>query len=299
MEEAIVHHGAQVMKRKMYRVTSIDLLRGLVMIIMALDHTRDIFHNQSQTGNPLDLRTTFPLLFFTRWITHFCAPVFAFLAGTSIYLQGIRKTRKELSLFLLKRGIWLILIDFFLMSFIMTFNIHFSFLVLEVLWAIGGSMILTALVMFLPYRVILCLGLLIVSGHNLLDYWEQSHGPIFPLWYSLLHRQGFYPIGKSHLLGILYPLLPWLGIVLCGYCFGKIFERYKVQKIRKKKILLIGGIGLILFILLRFVNIYGDPGQWSVQKNGLYTLLSFINVQKYPPSLLFTCLTLGPSLLFL
>lgn len=156
-----------------YRIQSIDLLRGLVMIIMALDHTRDFFHAEAFTGNPLDLATTNPFLFFTRWITHFCAPVFVFLLGTSIYLQSLRKNKKQLSIFLIKRGLWLILIELFVMSFALTFDIQYSIFILQVIWSIGISMVILGFILWLPYAAILAIGA-IVFGHNLLDFAEAS-----------------------------------------------------------------------------------------------------------------------------
>jgi uncharacterized membrane protein len=280
-----------------YRVDSIDLLRGLVMIIMALDHTRENFYAEGLSGDPLNLQSTTPLLFFTRWITHFCAPVFVFLSGASIYLQSQRKSRKELSSFLLKRGLWLIFVDLVLMSLALTFDVSFGFLVLQVIWAIGISMVLLSLLIRLPYVALLALGIIIVGGHNLLDSYDAPRrGSLHPL-YMLVHVPGIVPLGKDHVLAILYPFLPWTGVMLLGYCFGRLY-RQEAQK-RTKKILALGLGDVIVFILLRYTNAYGDPLHWSPQKSGFYTALSFINTQKYPPSLLFICMTLGPALIFL
>ncbi|MFN2458982.1 MAG: DUF1624 domain-containing protein, partial [Chitinophagaceae bacterium] len=194
-----------------HRITSIDLLRGLVMIIMALDHTRDFFHAQAFTQDPLDLDTTTPVLFFTRWITHFCAPVFVFLAGTSAFLQGLRKSKKELSVFLIKRGLWLILIELTVINFAFTFDPTFSFFGLQTIWAIGISMVFLGLAIWLPFAAILALGLIIVFGHNALDFYERGRAGGFGFLYDLIHRPNFYPLWGKHNLLILYPFLPWTG----------------------------------------------------------------------------------------
>jgi uncharacterized membrane protein len=281
------------------RINAIDFLRGFVMIIMALDHTRDFFHVATFTGDPLNLATTTPALFLTRWVTHFCAPVFVFLAGCSAYLQSFRKTKKELSLFLLKRGLWLIVVELVLMTFIFSFDIYYQNIVLQVIWAIGISMVILAGMVWLPFPVILAVGLIIVFGHNLLDRFEQAPGFQSAWWYDLLHRPGVRPAGNGRMVMMLYPFLPWTGVLLLGYCLGRLF-RQDVPPLRRKKVLAALGIAaLVLFVILRAGNVYGDPQQWSQQKNELYSFFSFINLQKYPPSLLFLCVTLGPALIFL
>lgn len=282
-----------------HRLHAIDLLRGLVMIIMALDHTRDFIHAEAFTGDPLNLQTTTPTLYFTRWITHFCAPVFVFLSGTSAWLQGMRKTTKELSVFLLKRGLWLIVIEIVLMTLIMSFDPGYSFIILAVIWAIGISMILLGLLIWLPLPVILSIGLLIVFGHNLLGVWASAQAGPLPAAYQFLHRPGIIPMGNGHLLGNFYPFLAWTGVMLLGYCFGKVYTVVRDVKNQTKIIAITGFALILLFLVLRSINLYGDPLLWSNQKSGLYTFLSFINTQKYPPSLLFLCMTLGPSLIFL
>ncbi|MBD0278166.1 MAG: DUF1624 domain-containing protein, partial [Flavisolibacter sp.] len=211
------------LKRTTHRIDAIDLLRGLVMIIMALDHTRDFFHITAWTDDPLNLQTTTPALFFTRWITHFCAPVFVFLAGTSAYFQSLRKTKKELSGFLLKRGLWLIFIEIVLINFAFSFDIHFGLIALQVIWAIGISMVLLALAIWMPFSAILIVGLLIVLGHNSLDFFEAQHTGSYSMAYALLHRQNFYPLGGGHNLMVMYPFLSWTGLMMTGYCFGKLF----------------------------------------------------------------------------
>ena len=280
------------------RIQSIDLLRGLVMVIMALDHTRDFFHINGLNGNPLDPATTTPELYFTRWITHFCAPTFVFLSGMSAWLQGQRKSKKELSLFLIKRGFWLIIVDLVFMSLVFTADIYYHQFVLETLWSIGAGMIVLGLVIRFPFPVILALGLFIVFGHNLLDLVEaKRQGPV-PAWWSFMHRIGFIPLGEGRNIFILYPFLPWAGLTILGYCCGRFFTDFDAQ--RRKKILLLLGIGaMVFFVALRFANFYGDPAKWTEQGSSMRTFFSFMNVQKYPPSLLFLCATIGPGLIFL
>ena len=280
------------------RITSVDLLRGAVMIIMALDHTREYFHSEALTSNPLDLRTTTPLLYFTRWITHFCAPVFVFLSGTSAYLQSARKSKKELSLFLVTRGLWLILAEVAIVNLIFTFDPSFDVIALEVIWAIGISMVILGLVIWLPFEIILAMGLLIVLGHNSLDFYERDQDGAFGAGYNLIHRVGFHSLPGERQLLILYPFLPWTGLMMLGYCLGKVLRNDNAAY--RKKFLVIAGISTIaLFIILRFINVYGDPFRWTPQVNGFYTFLSFINTSKYPPSLFFICMTIGPSLLLM
>lgn len=287
-----------------YRINSIDLLRGLVMIIMALDHTRDFIHSQALVDDPLNLQTTTPWLFLTRFITHYCAPVFIFLAGTSGFFQSLRKSKAFLSRFLITRGLWLVAVELFIMSFAFTFDPTYSFFALQTIWAIGISMILLGVAIRLPFWAIFSTGFVLVAGHNLLDYYEASviaNDPqaTFPLWYSVLHRQGFYPfqLAGSRVLLVLYPLIPWIGLMMLGYCFGRIFTLEAERRV--KLLTLLGGGLILLFVALRAANGYGDPQPWSPQKSTLYTFFSFINVAKYPPSLLFLSITIGPALLFL
>jgi len=280
------------------RIESIDLLRGVIMIIMALDHTRDFFHKDALTGDPLNPETTTSILYFTRWVTHFCAPTFVFLSGLSAWLQSRNKTKKELGLFLITRGLWLIFIDLIIMSLGLTADIHFGIFVLETLWSIGASMVILGLLIRLPFGVLLSLGLLIFFGHNLLDFAEKSRGGAVPLWWSFLHRQAITPLWSGHALFIFYPFVSWTGVMLLGYCCGKLFTDVDAE--RRKKILLWTGTGaIVFFVCLRATNLYGNPFPWSQQKNGLASFFSFMNVQKYPPSLLFLCATLGPILIFL
>ena len=277
------------------RISSIDLLRGIVMIIMALDHTRDYFHSQSLLGDPLNLQTTTPALFATRWITHLCAPTFVFLSGTSAFLQSLRKTKKDLSLFLLSRGLWLIVVEVVIMTLGITFDPGYHVFILQTIWSIGISMVILSAVIWLPFPLIFALGLLIVVGHNSLDFYEGTRTD-FSILYSLIHVQGVHPVGNKLLL-IFYPFLPWAGTMILGYCFGKYYLA-DIMNRNKRSILL--GTGLILFfIILRWTNTYGDPLVWKTQSSALFTFFSFINTQKYPPSLLYLCITIGPALIIL
>jgi uncharacterized membrane protein len=266
------------------------------MIIMALDHTRDFFHIAAFTDNPLNLATTTPLLFFTRWITHFCAPVFVFLSGTSIYFQSQRKSKKVLSGFLLSRGLWLILLELAIITFAVSFDAGYSVFVLQVIWAIGISMVILGLLIRLPFAAILAIGVVIVAGHNLLDGYESTQKS-FPVWYSLLHKQTITDLLGNRKLFIFYPFLPWTGVMIMGYCFGKFYISNFAS--RNRRSIYLGVTLIILFILFRWIDFYGDPLPWSQQKNFLYTLFSFVNTQKYPPSLLYLCMTIGPALVVL
>ena len=283
------------------RIESIDILRGIVMVIMAIDHTRDFFHFQAFSDDPMNLDTTTPFLYFTRWITNFCAPVFVLLSGTSIYLQSLRKTKKELSIFLIKRGLWLIFIEFIIISFSWSFDPSYNFIYLQVIWAIGISMVLLGFIIHLPAKIILALGLLIFFGHNLLDIPEAAADFKAGFWWDILHHAMWadYAITPNHHVIIIYPFVAWTGVMMLGYCAG-VFFTPKFSVAQRQKILTQLGIALILlFVTLRVINIYGDPIAWTIQKNNLYTFLSFMKVNKYPPSLLYLCITIGPALLLL
>jgi uncharacterized membrane protein len=288
---------ATLSEKPSYRINTIDLLRGLVMVIMALDHTRDFFHKDAWTQDPLDLKTTTAFLYFTRWITHFCAPVFVFLAGAGAFFQSQRKTRKELSSFLIKRGLWLIIVEVVIIGFAFTFDVTWSAIGLQTIWAIGVSMIILGFVIWLPFTAIFGVGLLIVLGHNSLDYYEDTFEGSGGLFYDLLHQPGFHRMGNFDLL-IMYPFLSWSGLMILGYCFGKLFISYDGDQ-RQKILAKLGVTLLVLFVGLRLLNIYGDPDQWYEQKSALYTFFSFMDVEKYPPSLLYMCATIGPAILFL
>jgi uncharacterized membrane protein len=291
-----------------YRVQSIDILRGLVMVIMALDHVRDFFFkavldNASNAAlDPTNMQTTFPALFFTRWITHFCAPVFVFLAGTSIYLIAQKKSKNELSAFLFKRGLWLVIVEVVIISLGWTFNPLYNVIILQVIWAIGISMILMSLLVQLPYKVILILGLLILLCHNLLDIPEARNELDKGFLADLLYfsQFDFYSYLPNRGILIVYAFLPWTALMMVGYCFGKLYKP-SMDPGRRKKILVGLGLGITAsFIVLRLTNVYGDPVPWQSQPRGpVYTFLSFLNANKYPPSLVFLSMTLGPAILLL
>lgn len=280
------------------RITSIDLLRGTVMIIMALDHVRDYFHADAFIYDPLDLEKTTPFLFFTRWITHFCAPVFVFLAGSSAYLTGRKKTKKELTTFLLTRGVWLILLELTIVNFGWLFNWRLPTLPLIVIWALGISMVALSLLIHLPKKGILAVGILLVAGHNLLDPITVTEPGPRQFFWSLLHSPGVFNLaGKNIFVG--YPVIPWIGLMGLGYCFGQLYAPDVEVAKRKRTLLTLGFSAIAVFIVLRFTNVYGDASLWSKQPSSFYTFLSFISTTKYPPSLLYVLMTIGPALLFL
>ncbi len=283
------------------RIESIDILRGIVMVLMALDHVRDYFHITGNTDDPLNLDTTTPALFFTRWITHLCAPIFIFLSGVSIYLQSLRKTKKELSIFVIKRGLWLIFMEWTIIAFAWTFNPAFNFVPFQVIWAIGISMVILGFLILLPYALVAAIGFIIVFGHNLLDITESAPGFKPTFWMDLLHSARFamYPFAENHAIAIAYPFLPWTGLMILGYCAG-IFFSPTFDAAKRRRILTFSGLGLILlFIVLRFINMYGDPEPYTAQKTGLLTFFSFMKVNKYPPSLMYMSITIGIALVVL
>lgn len=279
------------------RIGSIDLLRGIVMVIMALDHVRDYFHADNFLYSPTDLTKTSGVLFFTRWITHFCAPVFVFLAGTSVYLMSRKKSKKEVSVFLLKRGVWLIFLDLVILTFGWTFDITFQTLILNVIWMFGMSMIVLAALIHLPLKTVLWASLIMVCGHNLLDGFTVEGNPEAFGW-AVLHEQDFFSLGNRQIL-VAYPLIPWIAVMALGYCLGSLYTPGYDPVQRKKILVLAGSLAILLFIVLRVTNIYGDSSHWSQQDSALFSFLSFLNTTKYPPSLLYLTMTLGPALLFL
>ena len=269
------------------------------MIVMALDHVRDYFHADAFLYDPTDLSKTSVALFFTRWITHFCAPVFIFLAGTSAFLIGFRKSKQELSVFLLKRGIWLIILELTIVNFAWFFNVQFSLITLFVIWALGIGMIVLAAFIHLPFKAILAIGVLMVVGHNVFDNFKvDGNGPAAILW-SMVHQFQGFPLSESYFLFIGYPIIPWIGVMMLGYCFGTFYQTTYSPADRKKILFYLGFSLVALFVLIRLINVYGDPNPWSTQPNPVFTVLSFLNVTKYPPSLLYVLVTLGPAILFL
>ncbi len=278
------------------------------MVIMMLDHTRDYVHSGALSSNPLDLTQTSTALFLTRWITHFCAPTFVFLAGTGVYFQFARgKSKSELSRFLISRGLWLIVLEFTVVRLGAIFNVDLGFLGMpQVIWVIGISMIILAALIHLPLKAVAAFGLTMVCLHNLLDRFQVAgFSPSNPspsvgarVW-MLLHQQGIFPIAGegSPLVLVLYPLIPWIGVMAVGYVFGSIYR--KEASNRRRILLNIGILVTVLFVVIRAIDRYGEPLQWARQKNLMFTILSFVNTTKYPPSLLFLLMTLGPGILLL
>jgi uncharacterized membrane protein len=276
------------------RVDSIDLLRGVIMLLMALDHSRDFF---GPAG--MDVRNMQePALFLTRWITHFCAPLFIFLAGTSAYLYGTRgRTSGEVSRFLLTRGLWLILLEFTIVRLGWTFSIDLDFFVAQVIWAIGAAMVALAGLVFLPRWAMAAAALVMIGGHNLLDFIRAEHwGAAGNVW-TILHQRGVLQLGGATKLYVLYPLVPWIGVMAAGYALGPVFKLDLAS--RRCWLLGLGASTSAGFIVLRATNLYGDAAPWTAQDGWLATLLSFLNCEKYPPSLLYLAMTLGPGLLLL
>ncbi|MDQ6626756.1 MAG: heparan-alpha-glucosaminide N-acetyltransferase domain-containing protein [Verrucomicrobiota bacterium] len=279
------------------RVESVDVLRGLVMVIMALDHTRDYF--SSYDGSPTDAATAPGMIFFTRWVTHLCAPTFVFLAGTSIYLQFLRKSRPQLARFLVSRGVWLMVLELLVVSSLLTFHPSVHFVFLQVIWVTGISMILMAALIYLPVPLVGAFGAIPVLAHNAFDWVRpERFGPVAGTIWRLLHVPGFLVAPASgNFWMALYPLIPWPGIMALGFAFGVFLQRAPAQ--RQRVTLLLGGASLFLFSLLRSTNLYGDPLPWRHQVSAERTFMSFMDVQKYPPSLLYVLVTLGVSLLLL
>lgn len=291
----------QTLVQPKHRIQSIDILRGIVMLIMALDHARDFFHVTAMTVNPLDLNITTPELYFTRWITHFCAPTFVFLSGASAFLAGVRKTKKQLSGFLIKRGIWLIIVEIVLMSLIFSFNPLYNVIFLQVIWVIGWSMIFLGLLVRTSIKLIIAIGFILVFGHDMLTYIDlPKEGAGHVLWSVFFTAFGtVFPYGENRIILDLYAILPWTGVLFLGYGFGKLYQINMDAIKRRITILNLGIAVIVLFVLLRYINYYGDPSHWTTQKNGFYTFLSFLNTSKYPPSLSYLCMTIGPGLILL
>jgi len=265
------------------------------MIIMALDHVRDFFGGTAVS--PTNLATTTVPLFFTRWVTHICAPVFFLLTGTGAYLAGRRRTPGDLARFLLTRGIWLLVLDAVVVRFVFQFNVDYRVTVLNVLWAIGWSMIALAALVRLRPAVVLALGAAMIATHNLLDpIRPAAFGSWAPVW-TLIHVQGILVNGPGHIVLSAYPIVPWIGVTAAGFGLGPIFDW---PEERRRRLLVRAGLTLtIAFVVLRGLNMYGDPSRWAVQRSPIFTAVSFLNTTKYPPSLLFLLMTLGPALLLL
>jgi uncharacterized membrane protein len=285
--EPVVESGVT----KRVRIESIDVVRGVIMILMALDHVRDFFGNSGL--NPTDPATTTIALFFTRWITHFCAPVFFLLTGTGAYLALRKKSKPELSRFLFTRGLWLIFLELTVTRCLgWQFNFDYHVTMLIVLWALGWAMIVLSVLVYLPPSVVGAFGVVMIATHNLLDSVDSTN----PLW-SILHSPNVIVNHPGRVVRVIYVLIPWVGVTAAGYGLGRI---YSWPSARRKSLLLPLGVGVTAaFLVLRGINAYGNPFPWSAQKSAAFTALSFLNTTKYPPSLLYLLMTLGPALLFL
>jgi uncharacterized membrane protein len=282
---------AQAVPVKRSRIESIDIVRGVIMILMALDHTRDFFGNSGI--NPTNPATTTVPLFFTRWVTHFCAPTFFLLTGTGAFLAGRRKSKSELSRFLFTRGLWLIFLELVVSRGLgWQFNFDYRVTLLIVIWALGWAMIVLSGLVYLPASVVTAFGVVMIACHNLFDSVNSTN----PLW-LILHSPGFVFTSSRYTIFVTYPLIPWIGVTAAGYGLGQVYgwpaDRRRVLLLR------LGLVFAALFVVLRGINVYGDPNRWSAQKSAAFTVLSFLNTTKYPPSLLYFLMTLGPALLFL
>jgi uncharacterized membrane protein len=278
------------------RVESIDVVRGIIMILMALDHIRDFFGNAAV--NPTDPATTTVPLFFTRWVTHICAPGFFLLTGVGAALTLRRLSRGELARFLFTRGLWLIFLEIVIVRDLgWQFNFDYRLTVLNVLWALGWAMIFLSALVRLPAWMVTAIGAAMIVTHNLLDGVQSaSLGVLAPLW-NVLHAPGVILDDSRHVVFLAYALIPWIGVTAVGYGLGEVY-RWEAER-RRRFLLQLGLAAVAAFLVLRTLNLYGDPRPWSAQKSAVFTVLSFLNANKYPPSLLFLLMTLGPILLFL
>lgn len=282
------------------RVSSIDVLRGLVMVIMALDHVREFFHAEALQKDPLDIENYSLAIYFTRWITHYCAPIFVFLSGVSVGLSASNKPITDSSFSMFKRGFWLILVEVTLITFGLTFNPLFNVIIFQVIWAIGWSFILLGLVRLLSEKAVPLVGIAIILCHNLFDYYNPPQGSTLEMYTNIIFKAFGYviPISDTRIILDLYAIVPWTGIMMLGYGIYPWFVQFTSAK--RTKWLFSTGVGMVLaFCILRFFNNYGDPALWKPYDTSIQTFLSFINTSKYPPSLLYTLMTIGPAFLTL
>ncbi|WP_374087010.1 DUF1624 domain-containing protein [Methylomicrobium lacus] len=277
------------MSPSMHRLESIDMMRGFVMVLMALDHTRDYFSNAP--FDPVDLSQTNAAYFLTRWITHLCAPTFMLLAGAGAFLSTHRKslTPGQLSVYLASRGLWLVVLELTLVRFGWTFNWDYSYAIGQVIWALGWSMLALAVLVLLPRWATAVFAVLLIAGHNAFDGIPADNTRLSGWLWIFLHQPGTIEYWPGHALNLFYPLIPWVGVMAAGYCLGPVF----LEPNRQTILFWLGLFGIALFLLLRLGNLYGDPQPWAPQKNGLFTLFSLVNFQKYPPSLLYLLMMLG------
>ena len=281
------------------RLTAVDALRGAIMVIMALDHTRDFFHAGAMTFSPEDLARTTPVLFFTRWITHVCAPVFLFTAGVGAFLRSQRPgtSTAQLSRFLWTRGLWLVIVELTVMRLAMNFSFATRYpVLLLVLWALGWSMIALAALVHLPRRVLAIASIAVIVLHDAFDGVQAAQFGAFSGLWNVLHQPGVFFLGEVAVVAG-YPLVPWVAVMAAGFCAGPLLLRQPRE--RRRALLTWGTVLVVAFVVLRAVNIYGDPQPWSAQSSPLLTAISFLRTTKYPPSLAFLLMTLGPALLLL
>jgi uncharacterized membrane protein len=280
------------------RLASLDAWRGLVMVIMALDHVRDFIHAGAMIGSPENLATTTPILFFTRWITHVCAPVFMFSAGTGAYFKWQREGSKaQLSWFLVSRGLWLVVLELTVMRLAMNFSVSLQYpILLLVLWALGLSMVMLAALVHLPMKALMVVSAVLILGHNAFDGVPAATlGAWAPLW-NVLHQQGVvFAFGMPVVTA--YPLIPWIGVMAAGFCFGPVMT---MAVPARRRVMIQGGLVMLAaFAVLRTFNLYGEPSHWAQQEALGMSVVSFLRATKYPPSLLFLLMTMGSALLLL
>lgn len=278
------------------RIQSLDFLKGLVIVLMALDHVRDYFHKDSFYFDPTNIDETNFWIFFTRFITHFCAPVFVFLAGTSAYLVEQKIGKSSISKWLIKRGVWLIFAEVIIISFGWRFQLNLNAILFQVIWLLGASMIFLALFVHIPKRLMISICLIVIFGHNLLD--GYSFNRLGGFW-NLLHVRGSIQLIENINIRIAYPLIPWIFVMPLGYYLGNLYKSGFEAAHRHRVLLGVGITATLLFFLLRFINVYGNLEPWLSYNDFSKTFLSFFNVSKYPPSLLYLLITLGPSLIVL
>ena len=280
------------------RIHSIDIVRGIVMIIMAIDHTRDLLHFSSLSQDPTNLATTTPAIFLARWITHLCAPTFVFLSGLSVYLSLQRQGNvKEAASFLRKRGLWLLLLEITLVNFAIWFDVQYRIVMFQVIATIGAGFIVLSFLLRSPAKITGAVAVAIIVLHNLLPLVPVPANPVLAAGRNLLFAPGIIPLAPGHLLLISYPWVQWIAIMMLGFSMGKILERPAAET--NKMFIRTGLLFITGFILLRFINVYGDPFPWQQQNNDLFTVMSFFNVTKYPPSLQYILLFVGIAFILL
>ncbi len=281
------------------RLLSIDALRGLVILFMLLDHVRETFYLHQQVGDPMDVTATDPALFFSRTLAHLCAPVFILLTGLSAFLYGEKQmSRAATSAFLFKRGLFLVVLELTLVNFAWTFQFPPTVIYLQVIWAIGLSMLALSLLLWLPRMLLAVLGLALVAGHNLLDGLHFAPESMMHIPWAVLHDRGWIEFSGTLRLRTSYPVLPWIGVIALGYVIGPWFRRSNAPEQRLQLLRTAGCGALALFVVLRLFNGYGEK-PWRLEETWLQTLMGLFNITKYPPSLLFLALTLGIGLLLL